>query len=39
MPGVDPRRVSVAAYGEHRPAPPNVRKLRRVEITFMPDAQ
>ena len=39
MPGIELRRVSVAAYGEHKPAPPNVKKLRRVEITFIPDGE
>jgi flagellar motor protein MotB len=39
LPGVDARRVSVTAYGEHKPAPPNVRRLRRVEITYIPDGK
>jgi len=32
--GIDAKRVSVAAYGEHRPCPGGPDKLRRVEVRF-----
>ena len=34
--GIDPARVSVAAYGEHRPVPGTPESLRRVEVRLLP---
>ncbi|MHC5057523.1 MAG: OmpA/MotB family protein [Planctomycetota bacterium] len=34
--GVDPSRVAVVGYGEHRPVPGDVKALRRVEVRLLP---
>ncbi len=35
--GVDPSRVAVVGYGEHRPVPGGLEALRRVEIRLLPE--
>ena len=34
--GVDPSRVAVVGYGEHRPVPGDPKSLRRVEVRLLP---